>query len=257
MTVQYQVNVLGDVFQTIDDAGNRRAVDPSAWGWLKSGGRNDPAELRRSVESLRNLPGFEVEKLDGHSFVPGTRTPRSAWLAWEDGSAPPAAVESDRGTRAYFNRLSEAAGHVGHKLANRARGEREPVMTIWDFVGGRCFDVTYSRPTEPAAGTGTVYVVDDGVAFKVGYTGGTVAVRIQDLQTGNPRRIMAVAEIANATEETEAALHAELNDLNVSGEWFDRGPLIDRITAAGSVKDWLATLPAVNPRHATVHPPYR
>ena len=151
----------------------------------------------------------------------------------------------------------EAAGHVGLYLANRATGGREPVMTIWDFVGARQFDVTYRRPSKPAAGTGTVYILDDGVAFKVGYTGGTVAVRVQGLQTGNPRRIMTVAEIANATEDTEAALHAALNDWNVSGEWFDRGPVVDQITAAGSVKDWLATLPGVNPRHVTVHPPYR
>ncbi len=161
------------------------------------------------------------------------------------------------GTLGYFSRLSEAAGHVGLTLANRARGQRVPVMTIWDFVGGRRFDVTYRRPADSAPGKGTVYILDDGIAFKVGYTSGTVAVRIQGMQTGNPRRIMTVAEIANATEDTEAALHVALNDWNVSGEWFDRGPVVAQITAAGSVKDWLATLPGVNPRHVTIHPPYR
>ena len=102
-----------------------------------------------------------------------------------------------------------------------------------------------------------MYILDDGVAFKVGYTGGTVAIRIQGLQTGNPRQIMVVAELANATEETEDALHAALNDWNVRGEWFDRASVVAQITAAGSVKDWLDTLPGVNARYVPIHPPYR
>lgn len=129
-------------------------------------------------------------------------------------------------------------------------------MTIWDFVGGRSHEVTYSAPGPLVRGTGRVYVIEDGIAVKVGFTSGAVAARIKDLQTGNPRRISVIAEIANATEETEAALHRALNTWHVSGEWFARDAVVDQIAVAGSAHAWLESVPGLNGLPIIVHPPY-
>lgn len=112
MTQVYVTNQLGDVVQQTDERGIEVAVDPSSWGWLKAGGANDPGELRRPVGSLVWMPGFTVAEQKAAAFVPGPRS-RGQWQKWAPRAAPPAAVESAGGTRAYFDRLSEAAGVVG------------------------------------------------------------------------------------------------------------------------------------------------
>ena len=51
-----------------------------------------------------------------------------------------------------------------------------------------------------------MYVLDDGEAFKIGYTNGYVAARVADLQTGNQRLIRTVAEVGSASPAVEKHL---------------------------------------------------
>ena len=119
----------------------------------------------------------------------------------------------------YWDRLSEAAGHVSMRLP--VKPDRSP-MIIHDFVGGRTFRITY-LPPRVVQNLGTVYLLEDGFAIKIGFTYGPVAKRIGELQTGNPRRITTIAELPNAPIELEYELQSKLNEWNVSGE---RGPLV-------------------------------
>lgn len=256
MTDVYMTNQLGDVVQLMNGGETAVAVDPSTWGWLKDGGANDPGELRRSVGSLTWMPGFSVTEQPTDTFIPGPSS-TGRWRQWSPGTAPPAAVESVGGTRAYFNRLSEAAGYAALSLTKRRVADGATSMTIWDFVGGREFTVTYAPPGSVTAGTGRVYLVDDGTAVKVGITYGAVASRMRELQTGNPRLIGIMAEIPGATEATELALHETLAEANVSGEWFDRRVVVEQVTAHGSVEAWLRSLGVIGDLEVHVHPPYR
>lgn len=253
-------NHLGDVVEIRQTDGTVRSVDPSTWGWLRADGANDPGERRRPVGSLIWLPGFTLsEGEEIQSFVPGPKLPGS-WMEWRPGHAPAAAVETSDaggGTRAYFDRISDAAGHVADALPRRRRTNRAPRMELWDFVAGRLYRVAYKPTGTAKANAGRVYLLDDGVAVKVGFTTGPVAVRVNDLQTGNPRPISVMAEIVGATVETELALHDELSEANVSGEWFARQAVVDRIWTAGSVEQWLRTCRGVGRRRIDVHPPYR
>ena len=151
-----EVNQLGDVTALVDEDGVRRAIDSSMWGWLRPGGANDP-EFRRSVASLEDLPGCSVKAPGAleRSFIPGPKTGGS-WMAWTDGHAPPAAVESEGGTRAYFNRLSEAAGNASIGAPKRARAGTTSIMYVYDFVRGEFQEVRYLAPASPRPGTGTV-----------------------------------------------------------------------------------------------------
>lgn len=173
-----------------------------------------------------------------------------------DGEAPPAAVlsKAGTGTLGYFDRLSEAVGNVSIRLP--AKPDRSP-MLIFDFVGGRKFTISYQPPAPSLVGLGTVYVLEDGFGVKVGYTSGPVAKRVGELQTGNPRRIAVLAEIGNATYELEEMLHSKLNEWNIGGEWFARGPLVSHATAAGGFGNWLTALIGDDSVSVVVHPPYR
>lgn len=250
----YATNALGDVHLATDPDGTVRAINPFEWGWLTAGGANDPAEGRRSVDSLAELPGFKVTPDEHLTFVPGSKSSDHSWEAWSAGTAPPAAVESIGGTRAYFNRLSEASGYVADALA----GRREPdMMYIYDFVGGLLHTVEFVPPVA-TTGSGIVYLLDDGHGIKVGWTTGPVAARLNALQTGNSRRIGVLAEIRNAENALESHLHDVLGEWNIGGEWFARSPLLRRITASGSVESWLRDL--IGPNRGldvVVHPPYR
>lgn len=255
--MRYETNELGDVVKVVHDDGRVENVDPSTWGWLKKRGKNDPSERRRSVASLVWLPGFDVSTTDASEhYEPGPK-PTGRGASWRPGAAPPVVVESDGGTRALFDRVSEAAAHVAESLPRRALVDGETTMTIWDHISALQHRVTYRLPGEQDPDKARVYVLDDGFAFKVGITSSPVAVRVQALQTGNPRRISVVAEIANADPGVESAIHDELHAANISGEWFDRAKVIDRIHAAGSVKAWLQKVPAVKGLPITVHAPYR
>jgi hypothetical protein len=56
----YITNELGDIHQ-VDEDGVVKPVDPSVWGWVNPGGKLDHAEMRRSIDALRALPGFQVD----------------------------------------------------------------------------------------------------------------------------------------------------------------------------------------------------
>lgn len=213
--------------------------------------------MRRSVDALRALPGFDVQEARCQRLVPGPRTRKSTWGKWVDGSAPPAALVSrdgQDGTLGYYNRLSEAVGLVALRLP--VMPERSP-MLIYDFVAGRLFRVTYTPPAPTPAGLGTVYVLEDGFGIKVGYTNGSVAKRIGELQTGNPRRITVIAEIGSATPELEDHIHSKLNEWNITGEWFARGPLVAQAASEGGFESWLRKLAGEHDWPIAVHPPYK
>jgi hypothetical protein len=251
----YITNELGDIHQ-VDEGGAVTPVDPSDWGWVTPGGRKDHAEMRRSIDALRALPGFDVEEQTCDRFEPGPRTRKSTWGKWVDGSAPPAAVlsrDGKDGTLGYYDRLSEAVGNVALRLP--AMPERSP-MLIYDFVAGRLFRVAYTPPAPTPAGLGTVYILEDGFGIKVGYTNGSVAKRIGELQTGNPRRITVIAEIGSATSELEDHIHTKLNEWNITGEWFARGPLVAQAASAGGFENWLRKLVGDAEWPIAVHPPY-
>jgi hypothetical protein len=252
----YITNDLGDIHEVEED-GVRRPVDPSDWGWLKPGGKLDRAEMRRSIDALRALPGMTVEEEAAERFVPGTKKRGARWKKWEDGTAPPAAVESRGGvdgTLAYFDRLSEAVGSVAYLLP-RMPG-RSP-MLIHDFVVGRLFRVSFKAPAPSPTGKGTVYLIEDGYGIKIGYTTDPVAKRMGALQTGNSRRLTTIAEIFNADGGVEDHLHARLNEWNTSGEWFDRSAIVAQATGAGGFEPWLRALLGGDGWQITVHPLYR
>lgn len=86
--------------------------------------------------------------------------------------------------------------------------ERSPFI-VHDLVGGRRITVQHQAPQSEPGGAGTVYVLDDGDAFKIGHTGGLVERRVNDLQTGNPRVIQTVAQVRSARLDIEAHLQGE------------------------------------------------
>lgn len=203
----YRVDAAGDVYARDRDGGVRSdEVDPDAWGW-GSPAHRIPAEQRATLDELAALPGFTVEVVPIPRVVPGPRPDRSTWPHWTDGAAPPASYESAGGANGHFSRLSEALGYVAGSLpANPASSP----YVVHDLVGGRRIEVGYTPPPVGPGGEGVVYVVDDGVAIKVGHTVGPPAVRIKGLQTGNPRLIVTLATIAAASPAVEAHLHRRL-----------------------------------------------
>ena len=70
-----------------------------------------------------------------------------------------------------------------------------------------------------ASGLGTVYIVTDGHAVKIGFTSKTVKERVAQLQTGNPRPITVLSAFSGTIAD-EQRIHAALSENNVSGEWF-------------------------------------
>jgi hypothetical protein len=154
-------------------------------------------------------------------------------MQWAPEAAPPAAGLSRggaKGTRGYFDRLSDGLGRAWERLI------RDPACgpyLVFDFVGGRLFRVTYNPPPLVPGGAGTVYVLDDGDAIKIGHTVKHVALRIASLQTGNPRVIRTVAIVAGASSAVEMHLHNEFAQWNLRGEWFDRETLRGLAVEAG------------------------
>lgn len=250
--VEFVTNALGDVHEIVEgDSGTK--FDPSTWEWI-----DGPVHARRSIDSLAALPGFSVEERSIPRFTPGPhRRSGGRWLEWKPGAGPPAAVESkiDRpgeGTRGHYNRLSDAVGNVAERLP--VQPERSP-MGIYDFLRGRLFVVRYQAPPAQLEGTGTVYLVEDGVGIKVGFTYGTVAKRISELQTGNSRRITTIAEISGVSPEVESLLQKRLAEWNITGEWYDRGSLLMQVQEAKGVARWLKSM-LERGTTVTVHHPY-
>jgi hypothetical protein len=234
----YVTNDLGDIYARRRDDGTVAPFDPDEFGW-RPGGRRAQTENPRAIDQLETLPGFSVTVEPGTQLVPGRRPPRPQWLRWKNGAAPPVVVESKGGiggTHGHNNRLTHALGLVAERLPGRP--DRSPFI-VHDFVGGRLITVKYVSPSVESGGPGTVYVLDDDHAFKIGYTKGPVAARVADLQTGNPRVIRTVAEVGSASVAVEDHLQAEFGQWNLRGEWFEREPLKQLAADAGG---WEALL---------------
>jgi hypothetical protein len=229
----YLTNDAGDVYARIVD-GAAHPIEPESFGWTGPQGKAIP-DLRRSLEQVAALPGFHVSVEPCDAFVPGPNPKQRGdrWLKWEPEAAPPAAGLSrggDNGTRAYFDRLSDALGRTVERLLPHP--ECGPFL-VYDFVGGRLIRVIYDPPPLIPGGPGTVYVLDDGDAIKIGHTEKQVAIRVASLQTGNPRVIRTIATIAGASSDVETHLHNEFAQWNRRGEWFDRDKLHGFAATAG------------------------
>lgn len=96
-------------------------------------------------------------------------------------------------------------------------------------------------------------MLDDGDAFKVGHTTTDVALRIQGLQTGNPRTLRPVATIAYASDGVEAELHKALEPWHVSGEWYAREPIRQNVERAGGWEPYLRSLLAPDNWNITIY----
>lgn len=229
-SLPYVTNDLGDIYGRRRDDGTVEPFDPDEFGWVRPR-RQLPTESRRSLDQIETLPGFSVTVEPGLQLVPGRRPQRlPRKLQWETGAAPPAAVESGAGfggRQVTYDRLTNALGILARRLPPRP--DRSPAI-VHDFVGGRRIIVDYQPPPLERGGAGTVYVLDDGEAFKIGYTNGFVAARVADLQTGNPRLIRTVAEVGSASPDVEKHLQAEFDQWARRGEWFERAPL-ERLAA--------------------------
>jgi hypothetical protein len=227
----YVTNDLGDIYGRLREDGTVAPFDPDEFGWV---GPRNRSEKRRSLDQIETLPAFSVKIESGPQFVPGSRPPRSRpWLQWNNGAAPPAAAESrsgSGGTLAYHDRLSDALGSVAEKLPGAP--DRSPFI-VHDFVGGHRFTVQYQPPPLESGGKGTVYVLDDGDGFKIGYTNRYVAERVKDLQTGNSRLIRTVAQVRSADPDVEWHLQTSFAEWNLQGEWFERAPLKELAADAG------------------------
>jgi hypothetical protein len=220
----YLTDAMGDVFALLVD-GQELPVDPDSWGWSST----TRPDGRRSVEELQGLPGFTitVEPRPDLRFRPGPKPKRPATRAqWLHGEAPPAMAFSKAGaadgTSGRYNRLSDALGYASSSLP---RNPQSGPFHVWDVVKGELVTVDYT-PSVPTFGKGHVYVIEDGLGIKIGHTTGELSVRINGLQTGNPRLLTVIAVISPAGEDVEAHLHRQFAAWRVRGEWFDRSHVI-------------------------------
>ena len=91
---------------------------------------------------------------------------------------------------------------------------------------------------------GLVYVIGPGepcqpYRVKIGYTEGNVIHRLRNLQVGSPFRLEILCTIqAGNAERLEEALHGELAEYNIHGEWFELpgDPVVTVKTAVAEVK---------------------
>lgn len=128
---------------------------------------------------------------------------------------------ADNGTASRWDRMSDALGYAVWSLP---RNPQSNPFHVWDLVAGRLVEISYA-PLAARPGTGTVYVVEDGIGVKVGHTDGPPPKRIAELQVGNPRTIVPVALVLNASEEIEAWLQTAFSRWALRGEWFERGAM--------------------------------
>ena len=171
-------------------------------------------------------------------------------MAWSDGAAPPACYESALGASGHFSRFSEVLGYVAASLP--ANPDSSPYV-VHDFVRGRRIEVVYEPPPVGPGGEGLVYVVDDGDALKLGHTTGAPAVRINGLQTGNPRLLRTVATVGPASPAVEGHLHRVLAAWWVRGEWYQREPILTGARVAGGWKRYLQSLLPPGDWTITIH----
>lgn len=86
-----------------------------------------------------------------------------------------ARATSKGGASGKYSRLSDALGYAVWSLARNP--ETNP-YEVDDLVSGRLIVVDYSPPPPPPKGKGFVYVVEDGLGIKIGYTAGPAASRV-------------------------------------------------------------------------------
>lgn len=92
----------------------------------------------------------------------------------------------------------------------------------------------------------TIYFIGgDFDAVKIGYTADdSAALRLRDLQCGNPNRLRIIAEVFG-TREDERSLHREFASRRLSGEWFQRNSLLEsrieqmRQRSAEQTESWI------------------
>jgi hypothetical protein len=235
---RFLVNAAGDIYGRQLDDSSQEEIDPDSWGWASLTHRTAP-EDRYTIDELAALPGIAVTISATPSFEPGPRRRGTRWMAWPPGSAPPAHYEAKRGAGGYYSRLSELLGYVATSLP--ANPFSSPYV-VHDFVQGRRLEIAYTTPTVGPGGHGIVYVIDDGYALKFGHTTKAPAIRVNNLQTGNPRPLRAIATIAPASAEVEAHLHRRLAAWHVRGEWYAREPLLAAADNAGGWQHYLRSL---------------
>lgn len=247
--VQYVTNALGDVYARVVD-GREERVNPDDWNW-----GTGQAEKRRSVEEIQGLPYFTVTVEDGPSILPGPKPKRPKALFQSDpGAAPPARAKSNGGASGKYSRLSDALGYAVWTLP---RNPQSNPFRVDDLVAGRLIVIDYSPPPPPPEGKGLVYIVEDGLGIKIGYTAGPAASRVADLQTGNPRLISVIATISGASDIVELHLHNEFAQWNVRGEWFDRSSVLALAREEGGWKELIQTRLPPGAWQIAVFPPYR
>jgi hypothetical protein len=66
----------------------------------------------------------------------------------------------------------------------------------------------------------SVYIVTDGTNFKIGYTNEDIQCRINNLQTGNPKRLT-IVHAMDGGRPLEKLLHKIFDSKRLSGEWFN------------------------------------
>lgn len=238
LEAKFLVNAAGDIYAREIPGRSPEVVDPDDWGW--AGPRHRvPAEGRYTIDELAALPGVTVTVIADRSFVPGPKRRNGHWMEWPHGSAPPAHYSAKRGAGGYFSRLSEVLGYVAASLPQNP--ESSPYL-VHDFVLGRRIEVRYEPPEVGPGGEGVVYVIDDGYAFKFGHTTRAPAIRVNNLQTGNPRPLHTVATIAPASPSVEYHLHRKLDAWLVRGEWYEREPILAAVADAGGWTRYLDNL---------------
>ena len=84
---------------------------------------------------------------------------------------------------------------------------------------GGIYAALYAR----LAGTmscGTIYVLSDGTAVKIGFTMNNPRTRLESCQTGNPRKIELLTTTLGTIED-ESRVHRMLSAFRLCGEWFE------------------------------------
>jgi hypothetical protein len=80
---------------------------------------------------------------------------------------------------------------------------------------------------------GTVYMISNGHAVKIGFTTQGVSKRLKQLQTASSDKLEVIYILENSTREVEQSLHRYFgkngNDYNIRNEWYD----------LQFVKDWI------------------
>lgn len=253
----YEVDAAGDVVAVVQ-GGVATPFDPSAFGWLKADGLNDPGPAdRQSLADIEKMSDFTVGFTEIRPFVPGPKATTHSWRAWEPGTAPPAALETDDGkgggTRAYYDRLTDALG----RAVERARGVQTPTLFLaFDFVSGQLITLDHPAPAA-AIDAATIYLIDDGYGIKIGVTWSSGNARLRTLQTGNPRPLHLLAEVRGAPHTLESELwqivERETRAKPLKGEWFERAPLLQAMESAGGTKAWLESLAPVRGFEVVAH----